>query len=280
MKNKLVKKVMPLLFISFFNLISCANYSNQFYLNSLVSNDDSVASPSTNNEKNIHNSIINNLLSMAFKNNQEKILDYKNSQNKNSKSLFNQYNNISKLFFASENKKEFAQQQQDFFTKNWYFILNNLDKFQFNFVEFVTSDLSKNYSTSEEYKQKVKIKELNNKYEPFTFENTYLESLREGVESAELGDSLVYYIRKNKLVFRVLINNLRAQGNEPEVLLKPLNWNFSESKANIISPLLISNVVHQLFIHNYPSGKDEFEIEMVEKQKYGSPVFVFPTLKE
>ncbi|EIE41602.1 hypothetical protein MCANUFG1_01971 [Mycoplasmopsis canis UFG1] len=279
MKNKLKKVYLSALLTLPISVFSCANYSNQATLNSIISNVDSVTSPSSDNKKKSHETIINTILSNAFRSDRTKIVEYTKTQTENYEKLMNEFKLISEGFFKSQNKKEFAISQQEFFKKNWYFILNNLDKFQFNFIEFVTSDLSKNYSTSEEYQQKMRIKESNNKYNPFEFENTYLENIREGAESAELGDALVYYIRKNKMIFRILINNLRAEGANPEVFLRPINWNFGESTANTISPLLVSNVVHQLFIHNYPKGREEFENEMVKKQKYGSPSFVFPTVK-
>lgn len=286
MKNKFLKVSLPCVIALPIITTSCVDYSKQNELNKLIDSSDAIVSVSDDNKLKTHKSILNTLLNNAFRSDSLKIQEYINLQTSktNYDNLVASYKTISENFKLADDKKSFAQSLNAFYSQNWYFILNNLDKFDFNFIEFVTVDLAKNYATSQEYQDLMvtKTNQLKNSKQrkSWEFENSYLDGIREGVESTELGDVVVYYVRKNKLIFRIVINNLRAQNTQPIVQLRPINWYFSESKANTISPSLISNVVHQLFIHGYERGKEEFEVEMVQKQKYGSPSFVFATWKD
>ncbi|UWV92109.1 aromatic motif membrane protein [Mycoplasmopsis cynos] len=100
------------------------------------------------------------------------------------------------------------------------FFLTNLDKFEFNFVEYIYTDLSKGYKTSDEYKKIIDLKTAKGGHKKFSFFDSYLDEIREGIEAKELGDATVYYVKKDRLVFRIIVDNLRSESNEPKVILK------------------------------------------------------------
>ncbi|WP_117275157.1 aromatic motif membrane protein [Mycoplasmopsis edwardii] len=275
MKNKL-KWIFASLSMMPIVSVSCANYEKQGELNSLIGDEDVVKSVNETNKEKTTSEILKKILSDTFKNDNVKIVEYVNQQKNDADEILKEFQVISEGFKTTDDKKTYASAQHEFFNKNWYFILTNLDKLQFNFIEYITKDLSKNYSTSEEYKQKVQFKEG---HKAIKFDNSYLDEIREGNEAQELGDATVYYVKKNKLVFRIVISNLKGKDGDPQISFRPLNWYFAHSSAITISLALISEVVHQLFIHGYETGKQDFEEVMVKNQKYGSPSFVFPTLK-
>ncbi|MCU9933331.1 aromatic motif membrane protein [Mycoplasmopsis cynos] len=272
-------------FIGLFSFIpvltfSCADYSKQNELNRLISKYDEVSTVlDTNNLRNT-NEILDRLLNDAFKSDQTKIVEYKKQQIDNKDKILKEYFELTKDFSKSSSKKEFALKQSEFFSNNWYFFLTNLDKFEFNFVEYIYTDLSKGYKTSDEYKKIIDLKTAKGGHKKFSFFDSYLDEIREGIEAKELGDATVYYVKKDRLVFRIIVDNLRSENNEPKVILRPINWYFNDSVAITISLGLVSEVIHQLFIHGYDNGRIDFETEMVKNQKYGSPSFVFPTVKE
>ncbi|UWV78035.1 hypothetical protein NWE59_03550 [Mycoplasmopsis felis] len=84
---------------------------------------------------------------------------------------------------------------------------------------------------------------------------------------------VIYYIRKDKLIFRIIINQTDTEN--PLISIKAMNWYFGNSKANVLSLQVISSVIHALFIHQWRNSNNEFENIMVKKQKYGEPAFVF-----
>ncbi|UWV81733.1 aromatic motif membrane protein [Mycoplasmopsis cynos] len=212
-------------FIGLFSFIpvltfSCADYSKQNELNRLISKYDEVSTVlDTNNLRNT-NEILDRLLNDAFKSDQTKIVEYKKQQIDNKDKILKEYFELTKDFSKSSSKKEFALKQSEFFSNNWYFFLTNLDKFEFNFVEYIYTDLSKGYKTSDEYKKIIDLKTAKGGHKKFSFFDSYLDEIREGIEAKELGDATVYYVKKDRLVFRIIVDNLRSESNEPKVILK------------------------------------------------------------
>ncbi|MEA4134444.1 aromatic motif membrane protein [Mycoplasma sp. 2704] len=167
-------------------------------------------------------------------------------------------------------KEKFANSFSDFISENWYFILNNLDKFNFTFVSWLLDPIGNGYTLSDEYQQSLKTK---SEYKNYNVPNTYIDDIKLGDESGEMSDARVYYLKKNKLVFRITINNILQPVSN--LKLEPLNWYFGDLKNNKISLNLISNIVHSRFIHGYETGLVQFEKSMVKDLSYGEPANVF-----
>ncbi|AFP75740.1 hypothetical protein RUS47_00525 [Mycoplasmoides gallisepticum] len=177
-----------------------------------------------------------------------------------------------------DNPIDFFAQYQDFVSKNWFFILNNLNIFDWNFITWALNPYypeSKKILVSEEYQNKVK------RLTPFNslkFSNTYLDDIKLGDESREIGDNEVYYLKKDKLVLRFLIRTVSAPISG--VVLSYLPIYFGASRAKNISLNLISSIIHSGFIHRYETGLQQYEVDMPIKQRYGYPAFVFNFLKK
>ncbi|MFV8468358.1 aromatic motif membrane protein [Mycoplasma sp. VS292A] len=173
---------------------------------------------------------------------------------------------------------DYLAQYKELINQNWYFILNNLDKFDWNFVSMALNPYiptSKELMVSKEYVAAA------NRQKPFTtlnFKDSYLDDIKLGDESPEIGDNEAYYIKKDKLVFRIMIRNISS--NISQVDLSFVGIYFGAAQAKTISLNLISQTIHSGFIHNYESGLKQYQEDMPIKQRYGYPAFVFPFGKE
>ncbi|QNM93826.1 hypothetical protein H9M94_00940 [Mycoplasma sp. Pen4] len=165
---------------------------------------------------------------------------------------------------------EYVKQYRDFFYKNWYFILNNLNLFQFTFIDWVRNPIFTSSKLSDDYLNR--LKELK-PYPVLRFADTYIDEMKIGDESSELSNSDIYYLRKGKLVFRIQIT---YSTEIPVVKLEPINIYFGGSITNNISLNLLSSSIHSGFIHDYEVGLIQFERDMVNKLGYKEPTFVFP----
>ncbi|WP_322900558.1 aromatic motif membrane protein [Mycoplasmopsis felis] len=165
---------------------------------------------------------------------------------------------------------EYIQKQNEFYSKNWYYFLTNLNEFEFQTIEYVYDGLQNGKTASSEYKNIIDEKAP---YKNFEFKDSFLESMQQGDESKEFRGGVIYYIRKDKLIFRIIISQTDTEN--PLISIKAMNWYFGNSKANVLSLQVISSVIHALFIHQWPNSNNEFENIMVKKQKYGEPAFVF-----
>ncbi|SJZ41085.1 aromatic motif membrane protein [Mycoplasmopsis verecunda] len=172
----------------------------------------------------------------------------------------------------------YLEEYQNFLSKNWYFVLNNLDKFDWKFVDWVLDPYIPargGHLVSQDYENNVNKEQ---KFAILNFKNTFLDDIKLGDESPEIGDNEAYYIKKDKLVFRILIRNISNEISNVE--LSYMGIYYGNSKNNNISLNLISQTIHSGFIHGYESGLKQFEIDMPIKQRYGYPAFVFPFGKE
>lgn len=275
------KTFLSILFCFPIFLVSCTNYSQKDVLNSLIKNQEIVTNPVIDNKQKETENILNRILNAAFRNDKLKILEYKKSQSENKK-IITEFQNNAKQFNelkTQEEKIKFGKSQEKLFSENWYFFLTNLNLFKFNFLEFVKTDGVKNIFFSKEFIEKNQENYQMNvrKYRNETvFLDSYLDEIIEGDESKELGDSSVFYIKKKNIIFRIIVSNLFNNSKQPVVSFKSNNWFFVDSLANTISLRVVSSAFHQIFIHNI--GQQDFEHEIVNKQKYGAPAFIFPTL--
>ncbi|MBN4083673.1 hypothetical protein JXZ92_02465 [Mycoplasma sp. CSL10137] len=268
----LISILMPL------SSVSCADFSqsSRNKLSQKILLLDEVSEKTIDKNKTKTEDILNRILNQLFKGNKIKILDFLNSQKINEKIILEKFIQNQKEFSNLDDNNsriEFAKKQREFFSKNWYFFLTHINQFEFNFLEYVFDGLQNGNTASEEYKKIIQNKK---NVDTFSFQNIFLEKIRVGDESIEISNTNIYYILKEKMVFRLSVNDLDQ--DQPTINILPMIWYFPESKAKSISLALVSSIVHTLFIHNYPSAFSEFEEVMVKEQRYGSPIFVFPTI--
>ncbi|VEU73115.1 aromatic motif membrane protein [Mycoplasmopsis gallopavonis] len=175
----------------------------------------------------------------------------------------------------NEKEKDYLTQFGNLISDNWYFFLTNLDKFHYEFFQYIGQTFADKDFISRDYINSLKTKK------PTTAFNLYDNNLNElilGEETRELQNANIYYLNKDKLVFRITIANINS--NNPVLKIDPYIWYFENLKAQKISLNLISSIYHFAFIHNYPQSYDQFIIDMVQKQRYGEPAYLLITAKE
>ncbi|TNK82855.1 hypothetical protein C4M80_02155, partial [Mycoplasmopsis pullorum] len=94
----------------------------------------------------------------------------------------------------------------------------------------------------------------------------------------ELNNSAIYYLVKDKMVFRIVISNLNS--NNANIKISPFIWYFANSKNPKLSLNLISSINHYALIHKYASGYKQYVYDLVKKQRYGEASLVLPIIKE
>ncbi|UKS54523.1 aromatic motif membrane protein [Mycoplasma feriruminatoris] len=195
--------------------------------------------------------MINVLLGTSFKNNLAELDKFSKSQTeeKSTKELFKKAKELTKAY---KNKQDQTNLKNlfDFYSTNWLFLINNISKFEYKPLDFWKLEPTEKHS--KEFLDKTKKENLpkNN----FKFQDNYFNKYTLGEESKH-GSNNVYYLRKDKLIFRLLVSK-----NDTKVIIDKIIL-FNESEHNTISLDLISNILHAI-IH-----KDEvhatFEKEIV-----------------
>ncbi|MHA0272773.1 aromatic motif membrane protein [Mycoplasma sp. 48589B] len=214
---------------------------------------------------------------------ESKLVFYRFDPNKYQEAL-NRIDELKRIIKEAEANKpsvsplDYLAQYKELISKNWYFILNNLDKFNWNFVSWAFDPFiptSKELKVSQQY-----VKEANRQtpYSTLNFKDSYLDEIKIGDESYEIGDNDIYYIKKDKLVFRFMIRDISSDISRVE--LSFVGIYFGGASANTISINLLSQTIHSGFIHGYEEGLKQYQEDMPKKQRYGYPAFVFPFGKE
>ncbi|WFQ90561.1 aromatic motif membrane protein [Mycoplasma feriruminatoris] len=195
--------------------------------------------------------MINVLLGTSFKNNLAELDKFSKSQTeeKSTKELFKKAKELTKAYKDKQDQTN-LKNLFDFYSTNWLFLINNISKFEYKPLDFWKLEPTEKHS--KEFLNKTKKENLpkNN----FKFEDNYFNKYTLGEESKH-GSNNVYYLRKDKLIFRLLVSK-----NDTKVIIDKIIL-FNESEHNTISLDLISNILHAI-IH-----KDEvhatFEKEIV-----------------
>nr|VZK65698.1 hypothetical protein MF5292_00876 [Mycoplasma feriruminatoris]VZR75841.1 hypothetical protein MF5294_00874 [Mycoplasma feriruminatoris]VZR98609.1 hypothetical protein MF5293_00871 [Mycoplasma feriruminatoris] len=195
--------------------------------------------------------MINVLLGTSFKNNLAELDKFSKSQTeeKSTKELFKKAKELTKAYKDKQDQTN-LKNLFDFYSTNWLFLINNISKFEYKPLDFWK--LNPENKHSKEFLNKTKKENLpkNN----FKFQDNYFNKYTLGEESKH-GSNNVYYLRKDKLIFRLLVSK-----NDTKVIIDKIIL-FNESEHNTISLDLISNILHAI-IH-----KDEvhatFEKEIV-----------------
>ncbi|MFV8400861.1 aromatic motif membrane protein [Mycoplasma sp. 2634B] len=314
--------------------VACSNYEESAKLNAYIDYNKDTSPAATSAEALSHQKIMNQLLSLVYKNtpdaqnakdvyilkqeqDQKAILDkfaqitaeykktYKNvdvsalkakvkrltdmlvflrGNAKRYQETLAEIKSLSEQIDQAETNKparsalDYLAQYQDLINQNWYFILNNLDKFDWNFVAMAFNPYMPTNNQETLKKEYITAAKAQKPFTTLNFKDTYLDDIKLGDESPEIGDNEAYYIKKDKLVFRLLIKNISS--NISQVDLSFVGIYFGAAQAKTISLNLISQTIHSGFIHHYESGLKQYQEDMPIKQRYGYPAFVFPFGKE
>lgn len=197
--------------------------------------------------------------------------------------------NNDKLLDLNFKQMEYLEQVDELINQNWYWFLSNINAFEFESFKLLSiqfySDLMRenNNNLPDEFAQIFNSNYLNSLQETKLpkkkiFLDSYLDNLQFGEESKELNNSVIYYLAKDKMVFRIVISNLNY--NNANIKIAPFIWYFANSKNPKLSLNLISSINHYALIHKYASGYKQYVYDLVKKQRYGEASLVLPIIKE
>ncbi|QVK01935.1 hypothetical protein I7636_04340 [Mycoplasma mycoides subsp. capri] len=194
--------------------------------------------------------MIDVLLANTFKNHLAQQEQFIKSQTKE--------NNTKELFLKAKELSEEYKKNQDqnninklfyFYSTNWLFLLNNISKFEYKTLDFWKLEPVDQHS--KDFLNKTKKENLLNK--TFNFNDNYFNKYLLGEESKH-GTNNIYYLRKDKLIFRLLISK-----NEPKVVIDKIIL-FNQSEHNTISLEVISNILHAVIHKDQVHSTFEKEI--------------------
>ncbi|AWX42857.1 Uncharacterised protein [Metamycoplasma cloacale] len=260
--------------------ISCKNYSNQNkkILKNLLNPDDDVKNSNViQDDAKRTKIIIEDILLKIFKNNQLLKTKYLNQQNdlEYQIELLKQITELTKIIKENKQNRNKIEELNNLYSTNWYFIFNNLNKFELVFKEWFILPAVENSSMSNEYIQHIStLNEVNT----HSFDNNYLEKLEEGEESAESVNSSILYLLKDNGIFRFRIINESSEN--PIMKFNSENLFFPNFQGDYVSLQLISNIFHSAVIHGIQNGYDRFENDVIKKKKYNEPATMLLLLKE
>ncbi|QVK09280.1 aromatic motif membrane protein [Mycoplasma mycoides] len=194
--------------------------------------------------------MIDVLLANTFKNHLAQQEQFIKSQTKE--------NNIKELFLKAKELSEEYKKNQDqnninklfnFYSTNWLFLLNNISKFEYKALDFWKLEPVNQHS--KDFLKETKKEKLLNKN--FNFNDNYFNKYLLGEESKH-GTNNIYYLRKDKLIFRLLISK-----KEPKVVIDKIIL-FNQSEHNTISLEVISNILHAVIHKDQVHSTFEREI--------------------
>lgn len=174
-----------------------------------------------------------------------------------------------------KNIKNFSKEHKDIFDKlekfysdNWLFILQNLDKFQIKFSNWYY--FPEQFNTVEKVKvhhsQKF-LDELNSLDDAgdYYFVNNNLESIHVGDASVQSTTYKDFYIVKNNALIniKVVLNDGKSA-----VTFNPLIYYFPKARTKL-SVKILTEIFHQALYHQIQRFYDAFENDFIHKHRYG-----------
>ncbi|MGY6172437.1 aromatic motif membrane protein [Candidatus Mycoplasma pogonae] len=157
-------------------------------------------------------------------------------------------------------KSEDLKKLKQLFSKNWYLVLKNINKFEFKFYDwYALGDLGNRTNRfSEKYSKYLKTL---NPYQPSQYNGTNIEEGEEaglGVHSNQMSD-IFLLIEKTFLVFRI-----RKEAGATDVALEPLNVYFDGKEP---APLkYFRDAYHSGIMHNRLKDVYQFEQEIMDSK--------------
>lgn len=258
LKNVLTKLSLPLLIPAPILTVSCASYDYSKLKSKRPSGFDYV--PKIIDESQVKtDKIIESILNQQFKNDQVGKTEFLKSQ-ENNELLLQELATISKEY-SHPMKQETIAKLNDFYTKNWMFLLKNIDKLTWKYTKWWSLEPKGNAKHSESFIENIADKETQS---DFKFTNNYLEKLEVGDESKESPND-VFYLKKDKLIIRMFITR---QNSAKKVIFDKFIY-FPGARNSNIAIKLISDIVHNAIIHHNQEGYNSFERDLVVN--YGYP---------
>ncbi|AZG68563.1 aromatic motif membrane protein [Mycoplasma struthionis] len=271
MKNKkILLSLVSITTLLPFGLVACQNYQQNDKLKEIVPKNRDIIFNSPVPEAEKTEKMLDSLVNQLYKTEAKRTEFYnlQNSEEYKTKTKA-EFKKLSSEYLAQdtlEKKRAFLEKLKTFYNKNWYFFLKNIDKFTGEFYDWLLFPNSKEGGHSQEYKETLKTLE---KPKKIVFSNPYFNELKEGDESAELPNTTIFYLKKQKNIFRIIISDIIEEN--PYIEFEPYSWSFNSGEAQNISINLVSDIAHSALVHGFAEGFVSFEKDMVEKQKYGPP---------
>ncbi len=240
----------------------------------------------TSKKDKVTENIIKSLLTLTFEDDIVRKNEYIKSQEDEEK-LFNEVKELSKkipLFVKKTNNdkpgkdhfdivEKHYEELNNFYSKNWLFMLKNIDKFVIRPFKVWTLKPSGNAKHTDSF---LSTSESQNPgLDGFSFFNKNLDSLVQGSESAHTPGQKVMYIKKDKLIIRVIISK---DDKNPFKIDKFIHFSL-HLKDTKISIKLISDIIHSGIYHKDQNGFISFEKDLVESN-YSYPFISTLTLGE
>ncbi|MCE6115310.1 aromatic motif membrane protein [Mycoplasmopsis agalactiae] len=290
MKNRNFALISPLVImpvaVSAVSCIKTSNLSTSSNLLQHIPKEYDIIPQVLSNKEVVTENIIKSLLSLTFEDDIVKKNEYVKSQ-EDEKRLFSEIKELSEKvpYFVRKGKnqkpghdhlemvKNHKEELNNFYSKNWLFMLKNIDKFAVRPFEVWTLEKTDNAEHSSEFLNK--SKDQNPGIDSFSFVNKNLDSLIQGGESAHTPGKKVMYIKKDKLIIRVVISK---DSQYPFKIDKFIHFSLY-SRDNKISMKFISDIIHSAIYHKDPKGYESFEEDLVKKN-YNYPFLSTLTLKE
>lgn len=200
------------------------------------------------------------------------------------KAQFSKYRDDFEYSFSFAEKQNVISNQElnDFYNKNWYFILNNIKDFEPNFYKFYSfpESIKTGAKHSDEYLEFINDDENKDKVYDKLYKlkpaNNFLDESSIGEESIHSKDYFIYYIRKGQLVFRFKANKAKKENDyKGSVEFGPLVLGFPFYKSQSkVSTRLISQIIHSGLIHEDQDGYDRLEKDF-ERLRYNQMALFF-----
>ncbi|TKA59373.1 hypothetical protein MBOVa_2500 [Mycoplasmopsis bovis 8790] len=240
----------------------------------------------TSKKDEVTDNIIKSLLTLTFEDDIVRKNEYIKSQ-ENEEKLFNEVKELSKRipFFVKKKNNDkpgkdhfdimakHYEELNNFYSKNWLFMLKNIDKFVIRPFKVWTLEPSGSAKHTDDFINK--SKDQNPGLDSFSFFNKNLDSLVQGGESTHTPGRKVMYIKKDKLIIRAIISK---DDQNPFKIDKFIHFSL-HSKDTKISIKLISDIIHSGTYHQDPNGFISFEEDLV-KSNYSYPFISTLTLGE
>ncbi|WFQ94732.1 aromatic motif membrane protein [Mycoplasma feriruminatoris] len=255
-----------------------------FFINKKPNNLNLVRPPgfdvydNLNNDKGVKTKkILLALVDDVFKNSKLEQQEFIKKQEQNKEQLISKAKELTKEYKKSSNEDN-LKKLKDFYSENWLFVFQNLDKFEMKFISFwkLEANNKKELHSREfldEINKKQKERERKKIEDNYHFLDNNIDLVKIGKENEDLPNLTVYYLRKDKFIIRALLTNDGKKMSIDKFIL------FNESPISRINIDTISDAIHLGVFHNQQDAfTSTFEKHIIKE--YGYPWDGILLLKE
>lgn len=177
---------------------------------------------------------------------------------------------------------EHTNEYNRFLSKNWYYLLTNLHKFRFNFIDWFKlppyTEGGKNARHTPKYLETL---ERQKPYDDYVFNDSLLDDIRESDVSKvhkTTNDNAEYFIVKGNAMFWIRVYAEAIPGHDVGIEILPyvLQFKPKDVRAKISVPI-ITNIFHLSFIHGDQKYYQVFEDKITAQ--YGYPAKMLMVFK-